>query len=177
MNFMRNPCLILAITITTAFAFNQTAKTNPHRFTCPRDGGNSEIVYYFSKPSAQPKNYPIVMLCEGSSSKGDLKSVLRMNHDFGTSIDALNCGLITVEKWGIDGDTIDEKSFWQHYTRSQRFNDHMKVIKHLEENPPAGWNGFLVFFGGSEGGPMVNQLSITYPKTLATINLVGAGLS
>lgn len=149
------------------------------RCTCQRTDSGPDIVYYFSAPTKKSKkkskNYPIVMLCEGSSSKDDLKSVLFIRQHFSARIDALHCGLITVEQWGIDGNTINEKEFWSNYTRSQRLKDHRDVINYLEAHPPDGWDGTLIFIGVSEGGPLVNQLSVTYHNTRATINFVGAG--
>ena len=144
------------------------------RFTLDREESSSPLVYYFS-PLEATQNYPIVILCEGSSSKRDLGSVFFMWDYFAEKIKSLQVGFLAVEKWGIDGNLIDENEFWSHYTRSQRLVDHLKVIRHLEQHPPAGWNGELIFIGVSEGGPLVTDLSAIYPKTLATINWVGAG--
>lgn len=144
------------------------------RFTLDREGSSSPLVYYFGQPDP-PDSYPILFLCEGSSSKGALKSVFWFREYFSEKIQPLHVGYLTVEQWGIDGNTIDEKEFWNHYTRSQRLDDHLKVIKDLESHPPQGWNGKLIFIGVSEGGPLVTDLSTIYPHTLATINWVGAG--
>lgn len=144
------------------------------RFTLARSGATSPLVYYFSPPDAV-ESYPILFLCEGSSSKGSLKSVFWFREYFSERIQPLHVGYLTVEQWGIDGNEIDEKEFWDHYTRSQRLDDHLRVIKYLEEHPPEGWNGKLIFIGVSEGGPLVTDLSILCPNTLATVNWVGAG--
>ena len=145
------------------------------RFTSSREDASSEIVYYFKKPVGSLENYPILILCEGSSSKGGLKSIMFMFKYFEEQVAALNVGFITVEQWGIDGNNIDEETFFNHYSRTQRFNDHMQVIKDLESHPPAGWNGKLIFLGVSEGGPLVTALTTSYPRTLATVNWSGAG--
>ncbi len=145
------------------------------RFTCGREDTSSEIVYYFKRPVISANNYPILILCEGSSSKGGLESVMFMFKYFEEQMTALDVGFITVEQWGIDGNNIDEETFFNHYSRTQRFNDHMQVIKDLERHPPAGWNGQLIFLGVSEGGPLVTALTTSYPRTLATVNWSGAG--
>lgn len=145
------------------------------RFTCDREDTSSEIVYYFKAPATSADNYPILILCEGSSLKGDLESVMFMFKYFEDQVAALDVGFITVEQWGIDGNTIDEETFFNHYSRTQRFNDHMQVIKHLEDHPPIGWNGQLIFLGVSEGGPLVTALTTSCSRTLAAVNWSGAG--
>jgi hypothetical protein len=145
------------------------------RFTIERGENATPIVYYFSRPENINKAYPILVLCDGSTSKGDVGSVFFIREYFAERVQSLQVGYLTIEKWGVDGNQVDEKEFWEHYSRSQRLYDHLKVIKHLEEHPPSGWNGKLIFAGVSEGGPLVTDLSIIYPNTLATINWVGAG--
>lgn len=167
--------LIAVIICSSLSAHCQIDLPTPLRFTCKRSGNNADIVYYFNAPSKQPKDFPIVVLCEGSSGEGDLESVMFMHQYFRSQIDALDCGIVTVEKWGIDGKTINEQEFWGHYTRSQRLHDHCDVINHLTSNPPARWDGTFVFFGISEGGQLVNDLSVMYPKIRATINWTGIG--
>lgn len=143
------------------------------RFTLEHEQGASPIVYYFTKP--ENASYPIVVLCDGSEVKGDLRSVFYIRSFFAPRVEALNVGYLTVEKWGIDGNETNEDEFWSHYSRTQRLQDHLKVIRHFEESPPPGWNGKFVFIGVSEGGPLVTDLSILCPNTLATINWSGAG--
>lgn len=145
------------------------------RFTIEREEGALPIVYYFTPPDVNSESYPILVLCEGSSSKEDVGSVFFIREYFAARVQPLQVGYLTIEKWGVDGNQIDEKEFWNHYSRSQRLKDHVTVIKHFEKEPPTGWNGKLIFIGVSEGGPLVTDLSILYPDTLATINWVGAG--
>ncbi len=145
------------------------------RFTLDRANSRSPLVYYFSQPKMLDKTYPILVLCEGSSGKGHLESVFFIRDYFLEKIQSLGVGYLTVEKWGIDGNQIDEEEFWNHYSRSQRLEDHLQVITHLEEHPPEGWNGKFIFIGVSEGGRLVTDLSTMCPNTLATINWVGAG--
>lgn len=146
------------------------------RFTLERRDGFSPIVYYFSSPDAgESKPYPIFIICDGSESKGSERSILLVRNFFEERVRSLNIGYLAIEKCGIDCIAIDNAQFWKRYTRSQRLEDHMQVIRYFEENPPAGWNGQFIFAGVSEGGPLVTDLSIICPNTIATINWSGAG--
>ncbi len=145
------------------------------RLTLERSEDAEPIVYYFS-PSKSEEICPIVLLCGGSDCKGSIQSVLYMlKHPGLKPIMDLPLGKIAIEKWGVDGDQISEEEFWNHYTITQRLNDHLKVIEDLERNPPIGWDGNIILIGGSEGGALVTELSTRCPNVLATINLVGAG--
>lgn len=146
------------------------------RHTVNRDDA-SKIVYYFIPHINTNKKHPIVIICEGSSLKGDLESVMRIHTAWGLhqSLNQMGLSVVTIEKRGIDGNTIDEEEFFEHYTRTNRFNDHCNVIEALKSNPPVGWDGRLIFIGGSEGGPLALSLTLKYPnETLATVNWAGA---
>lgn len=145
------------------------------RFTLEREESSSPIVYYFSQPDAIEKPYPIFIICDGSESKGGERSILLVRDFFAERVHSLKAGYIAIEKCGIDGNEIDKSEFWNRYTRSQRLKDHLQVIHYLEEHPPNGWNGQFIFAGVSEGGPLVTDLSIICPNTIATINWSGAG--
>lgn len=90
------------------------------RFTIDREEDALPIVYYFSSPEVIDRKYPILVLCEGSSSKGDVGSVFFIREYFAERIQSLQVGYLTIEKWGVDGNQVDEKEFWNHYSRSQR---------------------------------------------------------
>lgn len=179
----KEPLYIIKLLIFVSFllTFSTPLKADEYnippsiRFTIDREESTLPIVYYFSPPDTIDRTYPILVLCEGSSSKGDVGSVFFIREYFAERVQPLQVGYLTIEKWGVDGNQVDEKEFWDHYSRSQRLKDHLAVIHHLEKHPPQGWNGKLIFIGVSEGGPLVTDLSIIYPDTLATINWVGAG--
>lgn len=144
------------------------------RFLVPRLGeGAPDIVFYFSPP--QKDLFPIAILCGGSLSQGSLFSEIQLHRYFLQELWDLGLGVLTLERWGIDGSEIDEKEFFAHYTRSQRLRDLRAVIQYVEKNPPAGWDGRFVFIGVSEGGPLVTELSTLYSNAIATINWCGAG--
>ncbi|MBA3239485.1 MAG: hypothetical protein H0T62_14240 [Parachlamydiaceae bacterium] len=167
-------CFSLLLSFSTSLKAEEYNIPSSIRFTIEREENALPIVYYFSPPDTA-QDYPILLLCEGSSSKGDVDSVYFIREYFAERIQSFQAGYLTVEKWGVDGNQIDEKEFWGHYTRSQRLEDHLKVIEHLKEHPPTGWNGKFIFIGVSEGGPLVTDLSTMYSNTIATINWVGAG--
>lgn len=145
------------------------------RFTAPRqESGAPDVIYYLSKP--RESAYPIVIFCEGSSHQDTACSVIHMHRYCLQEVLDLGAGLITVEQWGIDGNSVDRELFMEHYTRSQRLYDHRAVIDHLKQHPPIGWNGKLIFIGASEGGPLVTTLTTDYADiTAATVNWCGAG--
>lgn len=145
------------------------------RFTISRPcSGSPDLIYYLSKPVSH--SYPIAILCEGSSNPSNLSSVIHFHRYFLEEFLDLECAVLTLEQWGIDGQEISENEFIEHYTRSQRLEDHDSLIQHLINNPTPGWNGQFVLFGVSEGGPLVTSLSEKYGSLLAsTINLSGAG--
>jgi pimeloyl-ACP methyl ester carboxylesterase len=134
----------------------------------------TKTVFYLTKPNRE--EFPIAVLCEGSSSQNDIASVWQV-HQFEQfrELSQMGIAILTVEKDGIDAEKIDNARFFANYTRSKRFHDHIMVIDHLLKNPPNGFDGRLIFVGASEGGPIANQLSIHYPQTIATINWSASG--
>lgn len=145
------------------------------RFTTRRlIEGAPALVYYLSKP--HENNYPIVVMCGGSSDKDHIESIIDFHRYFLQELMDLGVGVLTVEQWGVDGKNIHTQEFIEHYTRSQRLEDHQTVIEHLKQHPPPYWNEKLIFLGVSEGGPLVTALTEKYSDiTLATINWSGAG--
>lgn len=145
------------------------------RFTAPRlHPQEPPIVYYFSKPTTE--EFPIALICTGSSSEDSISSVIHFHRYFLQEFMDMGIGVITVEQWGVDGDSIDRLEFMKHYTRSQRLNDHIQAVESITAHPPAGWNGQFIFLGVSEGGPLVLSLTERYQHCCrATINWCGAG--
>lgn len=146
------------------------------RYSLERENlGDESITYYFSRPKAQ-EDYPIAILCGGSSSPDSITSIIHFHRYFLKEFLNLGCGVLTVEQWGVTDRTIDTKTFLEHYTRSQRLEDHERVMNNLRSHPPEGWNGKFVLLGVSEGGPIVSALTSSYSEdVLATIIWSGAG--
>lgn len=133
-----------------------------------------EIVYYLTCP--KEATFPIAILCEGSSDKNNIASVIHFHRYFLQEFMDLGAAVITIEQWGIDGNQINEDEFIKHYTRTQRLEDHRSVIEHLKRHPIQGWNGKFIFLGVSEGGPLATSLTAEYnDDTIATINWSGTG--
>ena len=145
------------------------------RFTAKRsDHKAPDLIYYLSQP--QTASYPIAILCGGSSLKENIVSIIHFHRYFLKEFLDRGTAVLTVEQWGVDGQLVDVTAFMEHYTRSERLQDHQSVIEHLQLNPPPGWNGKLIFLGVSEGGLIVTTLSEKYSdQTIATINWCGAG--
>lgn len=146
------------------------------RFILKKEINNLEldIIYYLSKPKEE--TFPIIILCGGSQHKGQLYSIINVHRYFLQEAFDLRCALLTIENTGIDGSSINEKIFWENYTRSERLLDHEKVINNLiEKGLVQGWNGKIILIGISEGGILATRLTECFSDiTLATINFVGA---
>lgn len=176
---------VIASTIEiTSYKFTDEERNNAYpdyeipsssRFTIKREAADApDIIYYFSKPQRQ--SFPIAILVGGSSSENDISSIIHFHRYFLKEFLDLGAAVITIEQQGVDGNNINKLEFMEHYTRSQRLQDHRSVIQHLKNHPPVGWNGSLIFLGCSEGGPIVTTLTADYASnTLATINWSGAG--
>ncbi len=140
---------------------------NRHDLTAP------DIICYFSSPKSN--SYPIAILCGGSSSENDIQSIIHFHRYFLQEFLDVNAGVITLEQRGVYGSEVNINEFMEHYTRSNRLEDHQLVVEYLINNPPKGWDGKLIFLGVSEGGPLVTSLTMHYSlRTLATINWSGA---
>lgn len=139
------------------------------------EDGAPGIIYYVSKPKQQ-KSFPIAILCPGSTQSNNIDSVIHFHRYFLQEFLDLGMAVITVEQWGVDGHAVDKQEFMAHYTRSQRLQDHQRVIEHLFAHPLEGWNGKFVLLGVSEGGTLVTNLTECYSDSIiATINWSGAG--
>ena len=157
--------------------FSIQAEYEYTRHTLPRDASNkSEIIYYLSQ--SDQKEYPIVVLCEGSYCAGQqIKSPSGLLKNFLPILKDCNVGLLTVEKWGVNGTDIDKEEFHAHNTITQRIADHQQVVDYLMVKRPEGWNKKVIFLGGSEGGDIATALTLHNSKqTIATIIFAGIGL-
>lgn len=133
--------------------------------------GAPDVIGYFSAPKSD--RYPIAILCGGSSSAGDVQSIIHVHRYLLQEFLDLNVAVVTLEQRGVNGNEINVEEFIEHYTRSNRLKDHQLAVDYLTLNPPKGWNGNFIFLGVSEGGPIVTSLTGLYSSnTLATVKLV-----
>lgn len=169
--------ILLAVCLILAFSCTRHIRPTEMQLKARmslESSNQTEIIYYLTTPKNE--HFPIAVLCEGSTEPDGLTSVWAF-HQFSQfkTLSDLGVAILTIEKDGVDADKIDKSRFFANYTRSRRFKDHVAVVDHVLKNPPKGFDGRLIFIGASEGGPLVNQLSIHYPQTVATINWSGAG--
>lgn len=167
----------------TPYKFKDPSELAPSTYKIPKQSIHTiqrseisapSITYYVSTPTA--KKYPIALIFGGSSSYQNVSSSIHIHRYLLQEFIDLQCGVLSIEQWGIDSTTINKPDFFYHYTRSQRLADARTVINHLIHNPPPDWNGLFIFLGISEGGPIVTQLAQDFnAHTLATINWCGAG--
>ncbi|MCP4922677.1 MAG: alpha/beta hydrolase [bacterium] len=109
-------------------------------------------------------------------SRDNLVSVIHAHRYFLEEILNTGCALVTLEQIGVSYDKIDANLFFKHYTRTQRYNDHLDTINHFKNNPPENWDGRFVLLGISEGGHVVTQLSEELgDEVIATILWSAAG--
>ena len=146
---------------------------SPIRYALPLENGSS-LICYIETPQAHI-SYPLVILIEGSHvQEQGPQSVLRIHNKFAEAILKANCGLITVERRGADGDHIDSSIYHRFNMPSQRLEDHLRLMTHIRGTFPEGWNGQFVIIGGSEGGPIAIKLAYATDPS-ACIALVGCG--
>ncbi len=134
-----------------------------------------DIQHYMSNPKAD-EPYPIFIFASGSSSRENLVSVIHAHRYFLEEILNIGCALVTLEQVGVSYDAIDADLFFQYYTRTQRYNDHLDIINHFKNNPPENWDGRFVLLGVSEGGHIAMRLAEELgDEIIATILWSAAG--
>lgn len=134
----------------------------------------SQLIYYLESPDKMGQ-YPIMLTIEGSYVEEiGPQSVLGLHKKLAPSFLDNGIGMITMERRGVDGESINANLFHYFNTPSQRLCDHIHLIHHLSTHPPHDWNGLLYILGGSEGGPIAIKLAYAFNPS-ACIVLVGCG--
>ena len=130
--------------------------------------------FYLELPK-QKDSYPLLIALEGSIVQEDgPSSVLRLQRILAPVFLNHGIGVVMMERRGAYKRGIDPDRFHQFNFPSQRLADHIKLVQHLREHPPKGWDGRLFILGGSEGGPIAIKLSHAV-KPDACIALIGCG--
>jgi hypothetical protein len=121
-------------------------------FKITKEDGTS-LTYYCDKPKEGP--FSIALLIPGSQKETSLKihNAIKQN--------LLESGraLVTLEKEGIEGETIDEKKFIQALSHETRLEDHHLLIKEVKKGLLEGWNGTFVIIGQGDGGRIGSSLA------------------
>lgn len=141
-----------------------------HEFKIKQDN----LIYYLEAPDNVP-SFPLLIVLEGSYvyEKGP-QSVLGLNRALSRPFLNAGIGVVTMERRGVDGPTIDSTIYHRFNTPSQRLSDHIRLLEYLQKFPPENWNGQLIVLGSSEGGPIAIKLAY-HVRTSACIILAGCG--
>lgn len=67
------------------------------------------ITFYYTPPSKE--HFPIAIFCTGSSLKNTLYSVIHVHRYFLDEFESIGAGLITLEQWGMNENSIDAEIF------------------------------------------------------------------
>ncbi len=165
-------CIIIFLVLTNWFTISISGENQAYKREIAQRADGSSIVYYLQLPINTDQKYPMVVLCDGSYEPfGTIQNVLPLHDFFAQLLESCNVGLLTVEKWGVDGNHVDKSLFHSHNTRSQRTQDHLDLLQLLDQKHIPGWNGKYVVIGGSEGGDVITRLMLARAESIiAAIN-------
>lgn len=149
-----------------AHSFTSIAATEP--LTLQRADGSS-LTGYYDLPDKD--SFPIGIVIDGLRKD----SVYPVHEGLKDSVNLVGVALISLEKQGIySQDNIDELEYNETNDRYHRIDDHRQFIGALRDGFIPGWNGELIFIGGSEGAAIGAVLSAETPETIASL-LFSAG--
>lgn len=138
-------------------------------FHLSREDG-SLVEGYLSAPDDQ-RDFPVVIFIDGSYDT----SVLSNHEKLAPRFNSNGIGLLSLEKRGISSEAIDREEYLQHDCFEERLEDYVLLLKALEEKSISGCNRDCVILGGSEGGKIAPRLSLSYPKIVKGLVLIGSG--
>lgn len=139
-------------------------------FTLERADG-TPMTGYANFPETE--SYPIVIAVQNSL----CESILPFLHHFQDFADQMGVALVGIEKQGvISAEEIDERAYHQGNYRERRILDHLLLVDALRNQivHAPGWNGRIIFLGGSEGSLVALQTAPLVPETSAVM-LFSAG--
>jgi serine-type D-Ala-D-Ala carboxypeptidase/endopeptidase len=129
-------------------------------------------ISYFAGFPQDESTFPILIHISGSYSHTAGPESVNDGKDL-LGIAKMGFGVITLERRGVaHGKDIDTEEYHYFNTPSQRLSDHLSFVKFLKENPPKNWDGKIIVFGVSEGGPIAVKLADKI-KAQACITAVG----
>lgn len=120
----------------------------------------------------EKETFPLVIVLQNSVKE----SILPLLETFEPLARELGVGLIGIEKDGVIGpNQIDPLIYNQHNFRTQRIKNHLFLINKIREGLIEGWNGNILFLGGSEGGKIAFELAKDTPETGALLSFAAGG--
>lgn len=154
------------------FPFLTTALTAHEPLSLERPDG-STIAGYISLPK-NANSYPVVIFLQG----GERECLQEGHAHLEPFTQELGVALLTIEKPGNDSGDDEErdwKVFLEKNTVERRFFDHTIVVDALREGILEGWDGRIVWMGGSEGACLSAYLAPAFPETCALMIYAGCG--
>lgn len=133
--------------------------------------GNPPIRYYFDAPKERT-SYSIYVNCNEFCGHHFCLGDFHKNQAFTLEeFKACGFGVLNLETPGVEGNSFDKYEFAKYNSWSHQLQDHLLVLKELQENPPQGWDGKLIFAGNA---PIILDLAFAHQNTIATIHLFNA---
>jgi dienelactone hydrolase len=137
-------------------------------FEIPRSDGTN-IRFYLETPLQTA--FPIVVIIQGSTCDSSW-NLFQQTKGYFVSY---GIGVVSVEKYGLNESTKDcPQSYLQNNTIQQRISDHLMFVNFLRNNLK-GWNGKIVWVGGSEGGQVGSLVAPLVSETAAVAMLASGG--
>ncbi len=157
-------CLILLVSVQTAFAVNESAPTR-------KDGSN--ITYYLDRKNSQT----LIVLMQGSDCNSVRNNKI-INNAFSNLIQGAD--VLTIEKYGLtssmswnpSGDSIDCPEAYASYdSPDQRMYDYLQTIHSLDKKYHYE---DIILLGGSEGA-LVAALVASHSQSISAVISINGG--
>jgi hypothetical protein len=130
-------------------------------------GDGSKLVFYVDTPISE--SFPITLIIPGSQ-----KEAVQVTHHALKELilEGRRCPL-SIEKRGVQGNSIDEKEFQQFLSLDNRKEDILQVLKSLKKHLPS-WNGKIAILGQGDGGRIGAQIA-TQIENVEALILISSG--
>ena len=169
---MRNLLLALMMIVLSLRISRASEVKNAVVFHQEQFSVDGEKISYFAGFPQGEDSFPILIHISGSYSHSIGPESVSDEKDF-LGIAKMGFGVIALERRGVvHGKDIDTEKYHYFNTPVQRLSDHLSFVEFLKENPPKNWNGHILVFGISEGGPIAVKLADKI-KAQACITAVG----
>lgn len=147
--------------------FSKVICTNPdNTYTHVLDNDNF-ITYYLALPNAS--HFPITIIFQGSQSE----SAFSIFSKFKEKVLQNKSALLVIEKPGIESTNINKQKYIAQNNVRKRVSDAGTIIERLRT--VAGFNGFLIIMGGSEGSTVASLVASDYQDQVQALVLLATG--